>query len=110
MPQAGANPYLMMFPLNAIPYLPPSVHHTLISSALGHRLQKLGFNRMSSGNAEIYSQLYQHRGLAIRSLCEDVTRPDNKSRTLALFSNILFLAAEVRELVAHRPVSHSSCR
>jgi hypothetical protein len=89
------NGYHQFFPLAALHFVPPAVHHGIVCISLGHFINSLP---RSSGKrvAEVYwDKIYQHRGAAIRELRASISRPEGRCSDATITSVFMFLAVEV---------------
>lgn len=96
MHELAPNPYLGQFPLDALHQMPISICHTLVYLALGHRIHRVYPGDHGRSLARLRPSLYQHRGLALRSLTELMGNLSNQMTIdLAIGSILLFLIVDV---------------
>ncbi|KAB8264896.1 fungal-specific transcription factor domain-containing protein [Aspergillus pseudonomiae] len=99
MHELAPNPYLGQFPLDALHQMPMSICHTLVYLALGHRIHRVYSGDHRRAVARLRPSLYQHRGLALRSLTELLGSLSNQtSIDLTIGSILLFLFVDARQL------------
>ncbi|KAE8370637.1 fungal-specific transcription factor domain-containing protein [Aspergillus caelatus] len=99
MHELAPNPYLGQFPLDALHQMPMSICHTLVYLALGHRIHRVYPEDHCRSLARLRPSLYQHRGLALRSLTELMGNLSNQMTIdLAIASIMLFLIVDARQL------------
>ena len=94
MLELGPIPYITPISPYILPVLSPSIHHTLVYLALSHRTHQLP-KINSPALTETRSRLYHYRGLAIRSLSEEVSREQTSTSNATIISVLEFLFAEV---------------
>ncbi|OGM47433.1 C6 finger domain protein [Aspergillus bombycis] len=99
MHELAPNPYLGQFSLDALHQMPMSMCHTLVYLALGHRIHRVYSEDHCRAVACLRPSLYQHRGLALRSLTELMGNLRNRtSIDLTIGSILLFLFIDARQL------------
>ncbi|KAH7112855.1 fungal-specific transcription factor domain-containing protein [Dendryphion nanum] len=94
--------HIIFFPLNALPYIPPAISHSLVSLALGFR-----FHRHELRDVNVWSKVYHHRGIAIRDISEKlekceldkqlVTKQQKIYVDMSIASILVFLCAELQQ-------------
>ncbi|KAF2648762.1 C6 zinc finger domain-containing protein [Lophiostoma macrostomum CBS 122681] len=88
------NPYIIHFPLEVLPYLPPSIHHTMACFAISHRMNQLRLVEDSNRITTASNRILHHRGEAIRDLGEAIATPENQTSDFTLTSVLLLLTTE----------------
>lgn len=101
--QMAPNPFIMIFPVKALHYVPLSIHHTVVCFALSHHIHLSQKNNSKSSLTQAWTRVYHNRGLAIRYLGEMVARDDERLTDQMMTSIVLFMVADI--LVALSPVS-----
>ncbi|RMZ41300.1 C6 finger domain protein [Aspergillus flavus] len=97
--ELAPNPYLGQLPLDALHQMPMSICHTLVYLALGHRIHRVYPEDHCRSLASLRPSLYQHRGLALRSLTELMGNLKNRNTIdLTIGSILLFLFVDARQL------------
>ncbi|KAH5062275.1 hypothetical protein HBH96_068650 [Parastagonospora nodorum] len=95
--ELAPNPALIQFPLAALHMLPPAVHHTMVYLSLNHFIHTLPVGTNKHVTISTRSEIYQHRGAAIRSLSQYVGKDKTRCSDLAISSILMFLAMEPRK-------------
>jgi hypothetical protein len=89
------NLAIIMFPMYALHFLPPAMHHTLVCLSLNHFIHTLPAGSDRAIIASNRSKVYKYRGLAIRALSENVAKEKTRSSDLTIGSILMFMAMEV---------------
>lgn len=95
MHQLAPNPYLIRFSMEHLNLFPASMCHTMAYLALSHRTQRLFQDVDCSQLMEMRSRFYQHQGLAIRALSEEIGNAKTKCCDLIIASVLVLLFTEV---------------
>jgi hypothetical protein len=101
--ELAPNPALIQFPLAALHMLPPAVHDTLVCLSLNHFIHTLPVGTNKHVIISTRSEIYQHRGAAIRSLSQYVGKDKTRCSDLAISSILIFLAMEVGNISRVNP-------
>lgn len=94
--------HIIFFPLNALPYIPPAISHSLVGLTLGFR-----YHRNELPDMDVWSKVYHHRGIAIRDISEKlqkcdldkqlVTKQQRMYVDMSIASILVFLCAELQQ-------------
>ncbi|KAH3990112.1 hypothetical protein HBH52_001700 [Parastagonospora nodorum] len=106
--ELAPNPALIQFPLAALHMLPPAVHHTVVCLSLNHFIHTLPVGTNKHVTISTRSEIYQHRGAAIRSLSQYVGKDKTRCSDLAISSILMFLAMELQNPPIANWRSHAS--
>ncbi|EAW15253.1 C6 zinc finger domain protein [Aspergillus clavatus NRRL 1] len=107
--QLGENPFIMAFPMSGVQYLPPAIHNTLVSMALGHRFHQLLPQNSRSDLCELRTRYFHHRGEAIRSVGEAIAMPEACCTDLALNGVMMLLFTDSRQSTSPDWRHHFAC-
>lgn len=88
------NPY--RFSSSDVRFLPPTVLHNLFSIVFSHKLIRRNGIHSDNGSQSPSVAVYSHRGLALRSLNEDLSSPETQTSDMVIACILMFTLAEVR--------------
>lgn len=88
------NPY--RFSSSDVRFLPPTVLHNLFSIVFSHELIRQNGVHSDNGSQSSSVAVYSHRGLALRSLNEDLSSPETQTSDMVIACILMFTLAEVR--------------
>ncbi|KAL6710639.1 hypothetical protein ACN47E_008687 [Coniothyrium glycines] len=90
------NPALLMFPVQVLHVLPPTVHHILVCLTLNHFLHSLPEGSSRKIASVKRAKVYQHRGAAIRALSHYVGQDTTRCNDMTIASVLMFLSVELQ--------------
>lgn len=88
------NPY--RFNSSDVQFLPPTVVHNLFSIVFSHELIRQKGIRSDISSQPSSVAVYSHRGLALRSLNQDLASPETQTSDMVIACILMFTLAEVR--------------
>jgi hypothetical protein len=88
------NPY--RFNSSDVRLLPPTVLHNLFSIVFSHELIRRNGIHLENGSKSSSVAVYSHRGLALRSLNQDLSSPETQTSDMVIACILMFTLAEVR--------------
>ncbi|KXX76128.1 Arginine metabolism regulation protein II, partial [Madurella mycetomatis] len=104
------GPSAFIVPLAQVDQMPPSILHTLISTAISHRIIQMaddpGRNELVK---PIWARLYRHRDHAIRAINVLVSSEQSRGGIVAIFSVYTFLFAMLQQSLEPRWRTHVDC-
>ncbi|KAF2729586.1 hypothetical protein EJ04DRAFT_502111 [Polyplosphaeria fusca] len=100
--ELAPNPYILYFPLKALPLLPPSIRHTMVCLSLSYRLHTLPPAAIQGYATVSWSRIFHHRGLAIRSLSEEIGTEGTRTSDKTIAAVLVFMCFELQQPVDYR--------
>lgn len=88
------NPY--HFSSSDVRFLPPTVLHNLFSIVFSHELIRRKEIDLDNGSQCSSVAVYNHRGLALRSLNQDLASPETQTSDMVITCILMFTLAEVQ--------------
>lgn len=88
------NPY--RFSSSDVRFLPPTVVHNLFSIVFSHELIRRSGIHSDPGSQPSSVAVYSHRGLALRSLNQELASPETQTSDMVIACILMFTLAEVR--------------
>ncbi|OBT53828.1 hypothetical protein VE04_05901, partial [Pseudogymnoascus sp. 24MN13] len=88
------NPY--RFSSSDVRFLPPTVLHNLFSIVFSHKLIRRNGIHSDNGSQSPSVAVYSHRGLALRSLNEDLSSPETQTSDMVIACILMFTLAELQ--------------
>ncbi|KFZ23719.1 hypothetical protein V502_01802 [Pseudogymnoascus sp. VKM F-4520 (FW-2644)] len=88
------NPY--RFSSSDVRFLPPTVLHNLFSIVFSHELIRRNGLHSDNGSQSSSVAVYSHRGLALRSLNQDLASPETQTSDMVIACILMFTLAELQ--------------
>lgn len=93
--ELAPNPAMTLFPLHALHFLPPTVHHTIVCLSLNHHIHSLPVGTNKKIAMKNKSKVHHYRGAAIQSLSHYIGQEKTRCSDVTIASILMFMSVEV---------------